>query len=460
MPKRVASHQPNLLLIMADQWRFDYVGYAGAGFVNTPNIDRLAASGTVFTHCFTNGALCTPSRIALATGLNTERIGAVDNEAYLPRSVTTYYQRLRDEGYEVGCVGKLDLAKHDSYNGIRGRRPCTFGWGFTDPHEVEGKMHAGTSPTPIGPYTQHLQERGLLDAFHRDYRNARGGPRVAASSVLAVGDFADGYIGRRSAAWILDRTGEYPWHLFVSFVGPHDPYDPPADYSAKNQDQPVPEPIHAELSQRPPLIQRKARSRPDEHTAHARRQYAASIEVIDDMVGEILAALEETGERDNTIIVFTSDHGDMMGDLGLWQKTLPYDPANRVPLCIAGPDIPAGQVSEALVSLFDLNPTLCGLAGLPTQAGIDARSLVPLIHSAEPAKCGHREACYFALRGFRGLRTRDRLYVQHSDGERELYDMEADPHCQRNLAPDLDRSELVDWQRRLIAVGVEGQWRH
>jgi arylsulfatase len=124
--------QPNILFIMADQWRYDYAGFMGADFVATPNLDRLAARGQVFEQCACNSPLCSPSRISLATGLNPERTGALDNSAYLPRHATTYYQRLRDAGYEVGCVGKLDLAKHAGYNGSRGQRPATYLWGFTD----------------------------------------------------------------------------------------------------------------------------------------------------------------------------------------------------------------------------------------------------------------------------------------------------------------------------------------
>jgi arylsulfatase A-like enzyme len=128
---------PNVLLIMADQQRFDYLGYMGADFVNTPNLDRLAARGTVFTHCCTNAPICAPARIGLASGMDPWRLGSLGNNSFLPRSTTTYYQRLRDYGYRVGCVGKLDLAKPDQYNGRHGDRPCVYTWGFTHPEEWE-----------------------------------------------------------------------------------------------------------------------------------------------------------------------------------------------------------------------------------------------------------------------------------------------------------------------------------
>ena len=172
---------------MGDQHRFDYLGAAGATFLRTPNLDRLAARGTRFTHCVTNCPVCAPARIGLATGLQPSRLGSLDNASYLPHTVPTHYQRFRDYGYRVGCVGKLDLAKPSGYNGRYGDRPCVYTWGFTHPKECEGKMHAGGSPTPIGPYTHYLEDRGLLQSFHEDYqaRKAQGWTTKAAhDSVL------------------------------------------------------------------------------------------------------------------------------------------------------------------------------------------------------------------------------------------------------------------------------------
>ena len=197
--------RPNLLFIMADQYRHEYLGCAGADWMRTPNLDALAARGVRVTGCCTNAPIYAPARIGLATGLQPARLGALGNDAYLPRTVPTYYQRPRDHGYRVGCVGKLDLAKPDPYNGRYGDRPCVYSWGFTHPEECEGKMHAGGHATPVGPYTFYLQERGLLQRFHEDYtaRSAKGWVKDAShDSVLPAEDFEDAYIGRRSAEWI------------------------------------------------------------------------------------------------------------------------------------------------------------------------------------------------------------------------------------------------------------------
>ena len=119
---------PNILLIMDDQHRWDYLGCYGADFVDTPYIDRLASRGIRFNNTFTNVPVCAPARIGLATGMHPARIGTLDNNTYLPSQYPTYYQRLRDSGYRVGCVGKLDLAKPDKYNGRYGDRPSVYSW--------------------------------------------------------------------------------------------------------------------------------------------------------------------------------------------------------------------------------------------------------------------------------------------------------------------------------------------
>ena len=216
-----SRQQPNILFIFDDQHRFDYLACAGAGFINTPNIDRLAERGVRFTHCCTNVPVCVPARIGLATGLQPCHLGSLDNSSYLPLHATTYMQRLRDHGCRVGCVGKLDLAKPDPYNGRRGDRPCVFGWGFTHPEECEGKMHAGTVPTAHGPYGFWLEERGLLGRFHQDYaaRSRPGWVKDALhDSVLPADAFEDAYIGRRAAQWLAEVPDDFPWHRYSSLL--------------------------------------------------------------------------------------------------------------------------------------------------------------------------------------------------------------------------------------------------
>ena len=452
------QRRPNILLIMADQFRADHLGAAGADFVRTPNLDRIAREGVAFRRCFTNSPVCAPARIGLASGLQPVRLGATDNGAYLPISTPTYYQRLRDAGYRVGCVGKLDLAKPDGFNGRHGDRPCAFGWGFTHPCECEGKMHAGASPTPRGPYTFWLAERGLLGKFHQDYRRRQAGGwniGVCEDSVLPAEAFEDAWIGQRAAEWLEGVPGEFPWHYFVSFVGPHDPFDPPTDHAEHFRQAEMPPAIGAAGEDKPRWVRRRSREHDPAAVAVSRRQYCAAIEVIDEAVGKMLDALERRGQLGNTFVLFTSDHGEMLGDHGLYAKSVMYEPALNVPLLAAGPGIEGARTSEAVVELIDLNPTVCELAGLPPQENIDARSLTPVLRGDAGE---HRSEAVSQLTSCRCIRTdRHKLIVSFNDTP-ELYDLAADPAEQHNLAdeqPDLAGELRGRLHRRLL----EGKWR-
>ncbi|MGI6544131.1 MAG: sulfatase [Limnochordia bacterium] len=428
------SKRPNILFIMDDQHRFDYLGCSGAEFVRTPNLDRLAARGVRFTHCFTNAPICVPARIGLATGMQPFRLSALDNNAGLPVDTPTMYKHFRDNGYRVGGIGKFDLRKYDPYNGRYGDRPVAYSWGFTHPCECEGKMHAGSSPKPIGPYTYYLQEKGLLQQFHADYQQRRSvgwsTAEAARASILPPEDFEDCYIGRKAASWLEAVPDDFPWFLFVSFVGPHDPYDPPEPYAARYENTPVP--AAGGLGEGKPrhIAQRRRTCTPEEVT-FMRRRYCAAIEVIDDQIGLLLAALEKRQMVDNTIIVFTSDHGEMLGDQGLFQKNVPYEAALRVPLIFAGPGIAGDRSVDALIELIDLNPTLCELAGLPPQPHMDALSFAPLLHGESTI---HRPHVISALRHFRCIRTERYKLIENYNDITELYDLPADPWEQHNIA--------------------------
>ena len=448
--------KPNILFIMDDQHRWDYLGCAGATQVRTPNIDRLAERGVRFTQCTTNAPVCAPSRVGVATGVQPSRLGCVDNSGILPLSQPTYCQRLRDNGYRVACVGKLDLAKGDHYNGRYGDRPAAYSWGFTHPEECEGKMHAGSSPTPIGPYTHYLDELGLLDDFYKDYQRRReeGYNTSAHDSVLPTEAFEDCYIGRRAAEWIEHVADDFPWHMFVSFVGPHDPFDPPTEYGERYRDADMPEVIPFDPDGKPAWIQERSRSYDAETILETQRQYCAAIEAIDDQVGRILEAVTSRGMLENTIVIFASDHGEMLADHGMYTKSCPYESALRVPLIAAGPGIEEGRTSDALVELIDVNATMCDLAGLDPQPNIDAQTLAPVL-KGETAS--HRTETVSAFRKFRLVRTEQYKLVENCNDVTELYDYQNDPGEQRNLA-NTHPEVLEDLSRRMKGRFQEGKW--
>jgi choline-sulfatase len=330
-------------------------------------------------------------------------------------------------------------------------------WGFTHPEECEGKESAGTSPVPIGPYTYHLHGRGLLERFHEDYRNRRGSIEDQyRDSVLPADAFEDAYIGRQATKWLEWVPDDFPWHLFVSFVGPHSPYDPPEAYADRYREVGMPDAIPSAPEGKPEWVKRKMRTIGPEEVSISRRQYCGAIEVIDDQVGAILKAIESRGMLDNTIVVFSSDHGDMLGDHGLYGKSVPYEASVRVPLTMAGPGIEGGRVSDALVELIDVNPTLCELAGLQPQAGIDGRSICPLLRGEARA---HRTDTVSAIRNFRCIRTDRHKLVLNDNDLTELYDLHENPDELSNIA-EAEPEVVRELTGRLVDRYTEGRWQH
>lgn len=439
------TEKPNVLFIMSDQHRYDYVETHenAPEALKTPNLRRLTEMGFNFPNCTVNAPVCAPSRIGLASGIQPSRLGSLGNGTFYPTSVPTYYQQLRDHGYRVGCVGKLDLAKPDGYNGRYGDRPRAYGWGFTHPEECEGKMHAGKSPTPIGPYTNYLQEKGLLEKFHQDYRNRRssGGwiKNGSYDSVLETEDFEDSYIGSRSTQFIENIPDDFPWHLFVSFVGPHDPFDPPTEYGDKYRQEDMPSPISDDMTGKPDWVKNRIVKLTPEEVKITRQQYCAATELIDHQIGNMLDVLEKRGMLENTYIIYSSDHGEMLGDHGLYTKSIAYEASLRVPLIIAGQGIEGKRNSSSLVELSDINPTICDLVGVPLLKNIDARSVLPVLHGETET---HRTNTVAKLHNFTCIRTDTHKLIENRDGFVELYDLIDDPDELNNIAAE--NQELVE----------------
>jgi choline-sulfatase len=387
----------------------------------------------------------------------------ISNQSILSRRDRTYYQQFRDSAYRVGCVGKLDLSKSSGTPGLDGKHPRTFAWGFTHPMEIEGKWNAGSRQEAFGPYTKYLSDRNLLADFANDYAHRRGVsfPQASYPSVLPDEAFADTYIANHSAEWVREIPDDLPWHLFVSFVGPHDPFDPPARFLQRYEGASMPEPVNPspDNAGRPRWISEFSHFRPEssEDITKARRHYCAATEAIDEGVGTILEALEERGQAENTIIVFSSDHGESLGDHGLWEKQVAYDPSIRIPLAVCGPGISKGRVVEDLVELIDINETLCELCGIPGIEGADARSFAgQLVESARvresvtgsPHVPEGRDHIYTSMPGFHCIRTHEWKYIDNINDIVELYDLANDPDETTNIAEQ--RPEEIKRFRQLL----------
>ncbi|MBD3314512.1 MAG: sulfatase-like hydrolase/transferase [Chitinivibrionales bacterium] len=435
------AQRPNILLIMCDQLRHDFAGYVGCRFAQTPTLDRLAHQGTIFKNCIANSPACTPARIGLATGMMPHRLGALTNDCYLRFSTPTYYQQLRDHGYYVGCVGKLDLAKPELDCGIRGNLPRTFSWGFTHPVECMDRMDTLEREklkgafVPADPYTHWLENRGLLETFHRDMLDCQEDDRYDRGlhdTYLPTEAWEDTFIANRAAQWIEEIPTERPWHLFVSFVGPRDPFNAPHEFAEMFRDAEVGKPIPGPGTDKPARIRAKStRRRPSSDTVtRARRQYSACITAIDRGVARLIDALKRSGVLENTVLLFTADHGEMLYDHGLCGNSVAYESSIRVPLFISGAGVCRGMVSDTMVELIDVSQTIRDIADVPRRSDVDAMSFLPV---ARGKAHSHRRDTVSSLRSWNALRTNHYKFIDNLNDTAELYDLKEDPAEQKNI---------------------------
>lgn len=368
----------------------------------------------------TPSPLCSPARACLANGMNYANCGVVGLNENTPLTKLTYYQKLRGAGYHVAGVGKFDLHKADMDWGTDGQR-LLHEYGFSEGIDSEGKGDAiwayRQENKPRGPYLQFLKEQDLLERHLSMYEHSTGNLLFEAVTSLPDEAYCDSWIARNGLDLLDNFSADRPWHLVVNFAGPHDPYDVTSSMRERWKAVQFPGPVDND-------------SDDPEVTLLRRQNYAAMIENIDSQVGLYLKLLEKRGELDNTIIIYTADHGEMLGDHNRWQKSVWYDSSVRIPLIITGPGI-TKQESKALVSFHDVGATLLYFAGLEMLPGSDARSFCPVL-TGESKR--HRRVLESALNDWRMVFDGRFKLILRDGKESLLYDQKEDPGEMKNLA--------------------------
>jgi choline-sulfatase len=426
----VSARQPNVLVVVTDQLVPFLTGAYGHSVVRTPHLDALAAAGVRFDAAYTPYPLCAPARAAFLTGTYASALGCFDNASVLPSDVPTLAHYLALAGYDTVLSGKMHFVGPDQLHGFRTRLTTDV-------------FPAGLAWVPV------LEEDG---------RFVRGGhahnyvpPAVGVrpwTKFLAY----DEETHFRALEYLHGRVGQpetEPFFLVASYHHPHDPFHPTQELwdAYEGAEIEVPE-LPANLEETFSAMDRWANEAHDvdavalddpENLTALRRAYYALVTYVDGKLGELLAALDRTGERDETIVVFLSDHGDMLGEKRMVQKRCFYEWSVRVPLVVRLPgDEGAGTAVADPVSLLDLLPTLLDLVGFPEseRLPVDGASLVPLLGGArEPDRVvlseyhveKVRAPCFMARRG------RHKLVHVHGHDE-QLFDLEADPGEWQNLA--------------------------
>ncbi len=445
-PAESEGHRPNFLFFFPDQHRYDWIGLDDYEVpLSTPNLARLAGTGVNLTSAVVAAPTCAPSRSCLASGMEYDRCGVPDNRYDYPPDRPTYHRLLREAGYHTMACGKLDLSKGSSDWGLDGTNRADA-WGFSAMINNAGKG-AGMSylREPVGPsdpyyaYLDSLEPpQGRICAEDMARRNAsrpEGWWGDTSPSPLGPEAYCDNWIARNGLDLLEQAPADKPWHLVVNFVGPHPPMD-----ITREMDRTVRGPDRVLEGLGLPHNYTGSFT-PAQHLG-SRRNYAAMIENIDMWLGRYIDWLEERGQLENTIIVYSSDHGEMLGEHGRWGKGVPYRASVGVPLLVAGPGVRRGFQTGTPVSIMDLAATFLDYGGVDVPMEMDSRSLRPLL---EGEIDNHREVVLSGLRDFRmAWDGRYKLVRDYGDQEWRLWDLLADPEEARNLA-----SRQPDQVRRL-----------
>ncbi len=419
--------KPNILFIISDQHQKVVTGCYGNDLVRTPNIDALAADGMTFDQAYCQAPLCGPSRSSVMTGTFPHTCNAFGHgESFVLHDLPTLGSIFRDAGYVTGSFGKVHI-RGEEKNGRdlgfdeRYLRYLTYWW--QDYIDEIGKEN-------VDKYWCPHHKAGLA-------LNPNNEPIELEEELIY-----DSLVGKRTVQF-LEEHREEPFCLWVGLEKPHPEWYAPAEYHAmyNPDDMPIPETFAEPFGEGLPLIIREtnfnAKHYPQEDVRHMTAAYYANVSYMDDVLGRILSAVDRFGLRENTIVVYTSDHGEMLFDHGLVQKHCFFEAAVAVPLLIRAPGVtPAGSRCSVLAGLTDLIPTFCELTGTPAPAGLEGRSLAPFLAGQDETDPDHAVFSEFYSKGApeRMIRTRDWKYIYTHSDLPQLYSVADDPLEQHNVA--------------------------
>ncbi|MEH6681488.1 MAG: sulfatase-like hydrolase/transferase [Sediminicola sp.] len=440
---KVNNNAPNILWITTDQQRWNTIGALGNKYVKTPNLDRLVKEGVSFLKAYAQAPICTPSRASFLTGMYPSTLHASKNgAANWPETAPLITKTLKDAGYECGISGKLHLSTAMAHRPED--RPKDDGY------QVFHYSHSPYQSGSANDYIKYYKEKGI------DIIDLKA----------KLGYVPEEY---HQTTWCSDRAidfikekREWPWLFSLNMYDPHPPFDPPKEYLDRYNIDQLPSPVFRESD----IIEKTVfndvtfQSELKKYTERENKtrlaKYWAQIDLIDVNIGRILKTLEETGQLDNTLIIFTSDHGDMVGDHGLVNKGCRfYEGLVRVPLIFWYPrEIKQNIQSKALVELIDIVPTILQMTGLPGRKKVQGKSLLPILTGAKSPdyhKPYVRSEYYDTLLQEDstminyGTMYRDEGYKivsYHGHGAGELFDLKEDPYEFKNLWNDPRHMQL------------------
>lgn len=457
MPK--SQERPNIIFVITDQQRFDTIAAGGFPYMKTPTLDRMVGEGTYFRQTYVTSPSCAPSRASLFTGVYPHTNGVFRNDEPWAFS---WVQQLAESGYRCVNIGKM----HTS--------PFEDSFGFHERHVVENKDRATARlPFFLDHWDKAIWTRGFEKPSRVTYRRREDYRSSLGAFVWELPDelHSDNFVPEFAQMWLDSYTGNEPFFLQVGIPGPHPPYDPTQEYLDLYADADLPEAILSDedLASQPTALKKLREQHlavdhdavvhlanpTKEQLRRQRQHYFANVSMIDAQMAKLIEAVERRGVLDDTIIIFTSDHGDSLNDHGHSQKWSMYEQSVRVPAIVWAPGrVAEGRVVDDLVSLFDFAPTILELAGLPVPDWMEAQSLLPYLDGEE---CEPRKFVFSEHAGdriFNGtefmtmIRSQRYKLVHFVDSdEGQLFDMDNDPKEIDNLWDDpayqATRQELI-----------------
>jgi choline-sulfatase len=423
------TSRPNILLISSDQQ--NPLMAAGSALADMPHLDALAARGTVFSQAYCTSPICVPARASMATGRYVHELGTWDNSAPYVGGTQSWGHVLGDAGYRVTTIGKLHYRNTTDDTGFPDQRLAMHIHGRGDLKGVSLRPQGAVPPRPDTELSKNLIEVGVGESEYTEYDRA---------------------VADEAVRFLENESADGPWALMVSLVTPHFPLIAPQEHHDRYDPDDLPGPVELDEAWQHPAVETFKKSfgltRPltdAEHRA-ALHSYLALCSFLDDRVGEVLAALDRTGHLDDTLIVYTSDHGESAGAHGLWFKHLMNRESVGVPMIVAGRGVEAGRVIHSPVSHVDLFPTFLDVAGLrdavpadvPGLSLLDAEALAGSDRGvlAEYHANGSTAASFM-------LRHGRYKYIEYVGERPQLFDIVDDPAEMVDLARRPECAEVV-----------------
>jgi len=441
-PANTGTQRPNILFLFGEQHHPLMMSPAGNSIIHTPNLQRLADSGLYFENAYCPTPLCMPSRTSTFLGRFSHSTGILTNDStkdYVT-DVPNLARNLRYAGYRTCHVGKTHLGTSWDDSPERFDR-----LGFEDCYATKGKigMQHGW---PDDPYQQYLESKGLLEKFQQDYaqrasqRGTKGYASITRPSVLEPDDTHDGWISNTANDWLDTYDDERPFYLSINWAGPHSWRDPAGPYASMYEDDTMPPPIEDPMELTPSAIKKRQaktdRSLGDDPEAwkSIRSAYYGQLTMVDDGIGKILDTLERKGMLENTLVIYSADHGEMLCDHGLVNKSIMYESSVKIPFLVSYPKaFPEGKRPKSFVSLIDLAPTLLEFAGAQPLPEMHGQSLLPVF----TGKRDDISEVYSEQENTRMIRQGDWKYINDSSWEiAQLFNLSDDPEELNNRIHD------------------------